>query len=31
VRREAREKATIDIEHVSPTLAATTNPTARGS
>ena len=28
VRREAREKATVDIEHVSPTLAATTDPTA---
>ena len=29
VRREARERATVDIEHVSPTLAATTDPTAR--
>jgi RNA polymerase sigma-70 factor (ECF subfamily) len=29
VRREAREKATVDIEHVSSTLAATTDPTAR--
>jgi RNA polymerase sigma-70 factor, ECF subfamily len=28
VRREARERATVDIEHVSPTLAATTDPTA---
>jgi RNA polymerase sigma-70 factor, ECF subfamily len=29
VRRDAREKATVNIEHVSPTLAATTDPTAR--
>ena len=29
VRREAREKTTVDIDHVSPTLAATTDPTAR--
>jgi RNA polymerase sigma-70 factor, ECF subfamily len=28
VRREAREKTTVDIEHVSSTLAATTDPTA---
>jgi RNA polymerase sigma-70 factor, ECF subfamily len=28
VRREAREWATVDIEHVSSTLAATTDPTA---
>jgi RNA polymerase sigma-70 factor (ECF subfamily) len=29
VRREARERTTVDIEHVSSTLAATTDPTAR--
>ena len=29
VRREARETAMVDIEHVSSTLAATTDPTAR--
>jgi len=29
VRREAREKTTVDMDHVSPTLAATTDPTAR--
>jgi RNA polymerase sigma-70 factor (ECF subfamily) len=29
VRRDAREAATIDIEHVSSTLVATTDPTAR--
>ena len=29
VRREARERATVDIDHVSPKLAATTDPTAR--
>ena len=29
VRREAREKATVNIEHVSSTLVATTDPTAR--
>ena len=29
VRREARERTTVDIEHVSSTLAATTDPTVR--
>jgi RNA polymerase sigma-70 factor, ECF subfamily len=29
VRREARERTTVDIEHVSSTLTATTDPTAR--
>jgi RNA polymerase sigma-70 factor, ECF subfamily len=29
VRREARETATVDIEHISSTLVATTDPTAR--
>jgi len=29
VRREAREAATVDIEHISSSLAATTDPTAR--
>jgi RNA polymerase sigma-70 factor, ECF subfamily len=29
VRRDARETTTVDIEHVSSTLAATTDPTAR--
>jgi RNA polymerase sigma-70 factor (ECF subfamily) len=29
VRREARDAATVDIEHISATLAATTDPTAR--
>jgi RNA polymerase sigma-70 factor (ECF subfamily) len=29
VRREARQTATADIEHISSTLAATTDPTAR--
>jgi RNA polymerase sigma-70 factor (ECF subfamily) len=29
VRREARQNATIDIEHISSTLVATTDPTAR--
>ena len=29
VRREARERATVDIDHVSSTLTATTDPTAR--
>jgi RNA polymerase sigma-70 factor, ECF subfamily len=29
VRRLAREAAVVDIEHVSPTLVATTDPTAR--
>jgi RNA polymerase sigma-70 factor (ECF subfamily) len=29
VRREARETATVDIEDISPKLAATTDPTAR--
>jgi len=29
VRRDAREAGTVDIEHVSSTLAATTDPTAR--
>jgi RNA polymerase sigma-70 factor (ECF subfamily) len=29
VRREARERTTVDIDHVSSTLTATTDPTAR--
>jgi RNA polymerase sigma-70 factor (ECF subfamily) len=29
VRRKAREAATVDIEHISSTLVATTDPTAR--
>ena len=29
VRREARERTTVDIEHVSSTLAATTDPSVR--
>jgi len=29
VRREAREATTVDIEHISSTLVATTDPTAR--
>jgi RNA polymerase sigma-70 factor (ECF subfamily) len=29
VRREARDRVTVDIEHVSSTLVATTDPTAR--
>ena len=29
VRREAREAASVDIEHISSTLVATTDPTAR--
>jgi RNA polymerase sigma-70 factor (ECF subfamily) len=29
VRREARERTTVDIEHVSSTLTATTDPTVR--
>jgi len=29
VRREAREAATVDVEHISATLVATTDPTAK--